>query len=329
MARSRNKTGGFRAPADKPKPPARNAGISATVPPGTAYVTRPPSTKNSRNSGLNAGIGVAYNAAGQALGFVQTSVKEGVAVQYADGKPTGDFNYVLPGGGLGASLDANRDGVVDPPPAAPAAPAAPPGPTFDFNAPDPTSRMGDAQRNAALQAIVGLNGAGGSAFGGENATANDYGYGFTRYAADVTDPNDPTRVIHRAGEVNFDAGFSAPPSFTSGDTVGGFGNTDPNNPFSRASMLQKSYANANDVSSGSFANRGQLNSGAYQRAQGRNTFGYEQGKDALLKGFAARLGEFQGQRQGAYNAYDSSGLQNSNDLFGRGLARFDRQYPSS
>jgi len=328
MARSRNKTGGFKAPADKPKPPARNAGISATVPPGTAYVARPPSPKDSKNSGLNAGIGVAYNAAGQALGFVQTSVKEGVAVQYADGKPTGEFNYVLPGGGLGASLDANRDGVVDPPPAAPAAPAAPPGPTFDFNAPDPTSEMGDAQRTAALQAIVGLNGVGGSAFGGENATANDYGYGFTRYAADVTDPA-TGRVIHRGGEVNFDAGFSAPTSFSSGDTVGGFGNTDPNNPFSRASMLQKSYANANSVSSGSFANRGQLNSGAYQRAQGRNTFGYEQGKDALLKGFAARLGEFQTQRQGAYNADDTSRLQGSNDLFNRNTARFDRQYPSS
>ena len=327
MARSRNRTGGFRAPADKPKPPARNAGISATVPPGTAYVTRPPSTKDSRNSGLNAGIGVAYNAAGQPLGFVQTSVREGVAVQYADGKPTGDFNYVLPGGGLGASLDANRDGVVDPPPAAPAAPAAPAGPTFDFNAPDPTSTMGDAQRRAALQAIVGLNGVGGSAFGGENATANDYGYGFTRYAADVKDA--AGNVIHRAGEINNEAGYTAPTSFTSGDTVGGFGNTDPNNPFSRASMLQRSYANANSVSSGSFANRGQLNSGAYQRAQGRNTFGYEQGKDALLKGFAARLGEFQGQRQSAYNAYDSSGLQGSNDLFGRNRDRFDRQYPSS
>lgn len=202
-------------------------------------------------------------------------------------------------------------------------------PKFDFNAPDSISQMGDAQRKSALQAIVGLNGVGGSAFGGENATANDYGYGFTRYAADVTDPNDPTRVIHRAGEVNNEAGYTAPTSFTSGDTVGGFGNTDPNNPFSRASMLHKSYANANNVGAGSFANRGQLGSGAYQRAQGRNFMGYEQGKDALLKGFAARLGEFQGQRQGAYNAYDSSGLQNNNDLFGRNTTRFNAQYPSS
>ena len=202
-------------------------------------------------------------------------------------------------------------------------------PKFDFNAPDSTSAMGDDQRRAALQAIVGLNGVGGSAFAGENTTASDYGLGFTRYAADVTDPNDPTRVIHRAGEVNFDTGFSAPDSFQSGDTVGGFGNTDPNNPFSRASMLHKSYAAANDVSSGSFANRGQLSSGAYQRQQGRNTFGYEQGKDALLKGFASRLNEFQAQRQGAYNADDTSRLQNSNDLFGRNTTRYNAQYPSS
>lgn len=305
-------------------------GVSSVPPPGTAYISRPASSANSRNSKLAPGIAIAYNAAGQPIGVVSSAINEGVAVTYADGKPTG-FQYAGPTGQLQGPMDQNGDGVVDPRPAAGAA-TDPPAeesarPKFDFNAPDPTSTMGEAQRRAALQAIVGLNGVGGSAFGGENATGSDYGYGFTRYAADVKD--DAGNVIHRAGEIDMGAGFTGPDSFSSGDTVGGFGNTDPNNPFSRASMLHRSYAAANDVSSGSFANRGQLNSGAYQRAQGRNTFGYEQGKDSLLKGLAARFGEFQNQRQGAYNAYDSSGLTNSNDLFGRNTARYDRQYPSS
>jgi len=322
---AKNKTGGTRGPSNKPppkKPAASNAGVPATVPPGTAYVTRPPSTRDSHNSGLNAGIGVAYDANGQVLGFVQTWVKEGVAVQYVDGKPTGDFNYVLPDGKLGASLDPNRDGVVDPPPVAPTAPAAPPRPQFDGSVKDPAFEEAEGQRQRALASMLD------SARGGEATTGLDYGFGFTRYANDVVDPNDPKRIIHRAGEVD-QTSYTQPTSFTSGDTVGGYGNTDPNNPFSRASMLHKSYANANNVSSGSFANRGQLGSGAYQRAQGRNTMGYDQGRDSLLKGFAARLGEFQGQRNTAYNTNDTTAGTNSRDLFDRRLAQYNANYPSS
>jgi hypothetical protein len=48
----------------------------------------------------------------------------------------------------------------------------------------------------------------------------------------------------------------------------------------------------------------------------------------LLKGFAARLGEFQGQRNTAYSTNDTSGLQNSNDLFQRNLAAYNASYPS-
>ena len=165
-----------------------------------------------------------------------------------------------------------------------------------------------------------------SARGGEATTGLDYGFGFGRYAADVKDA--AGNVIHRAGEVD-QTSYTQPTSFTSGDTVGGYGNTDPNNPFSRASMLHKSYANANSVSSGSFANRGQLGSGAYQRAQGRNTMGYDQGRDSLLKGFAARLGEFQGQRNTAYNTNDTTAATNSRDLFDRRLAQYNANYPSS
>ena len=208
-----------------------------------------------------------------------------------------------------------------------AAAVSPPPPKFDAGAPDPISVMGEAQRQSALQAIVGLNGVGGSAWAGENTTGIDYGLGFTRYAADVKDS--AGNVVHRQGEVNTQAGYTEPTSFTSGDTVGGYGNTDASNPFSRASMLHKSYANANNVSANSFANRGQLSSGAYQRQQGRNTMGYDQGRDTLMKGFAARMGDFQSQRSGAYGAYDSSDLTNRNELFNRNVTKWNINNPSA
>ena len=192
-------------------------------------------------------------------------------------------------------------------------------PKFNGSTKDGAFFTAESQRQNALAAMLE------GARGGEASVGLDYGLGFGRYATDVKDASG--RVIHRAGEVN-QSSYTQPTSFTSGDTVGGYGNTDPNNPFSRASMLQKSYANANNVSSGSFANRGQLSSGAYQRQQGRNTFGYDQGKDSLMKSFAQRMAEFQGQRSTAYSTNDTAQLQNSNDLFQRNLAAYNASYPS-
>jgi len=117
-------TGGIKAPSD-PKPAPRPPGVSSTVPPGTAYVARPHSTKDRYNSGLAAGVGVAYDVTGQPIGFVQSSVKEGIAVRYVDGKPAG-FNYASPDGKLMGELDPNNDGIIDPPTPAAAPPVAAP-----------------------------------------------------------------------------------------------------------------------------------------------------------------------------------------------------------
>ena len=296
-------------------------GVSSVPPAGTAYISRPASKADGHNSALAPGIAIAYNAAGQPIGVVSSAINPGVAVTYVDGKPTG-FQYAGPTGQLEGPMDQNGDGVVDPRPAAaaPAAPVAPARPTFNGAAPDGAYTTAEGQRQNALAAMLE------GARGGEASTGLDYGLGFGRYAADVTDPA-TGKVIHRAGEVN-QSSYTQPTSFTSGDTVGGYGNTDANNPFSRASLLQKSYANANNVSSGSFANRGQLSSGAYQRQQGRNTFGYDQGKDSLMKSFAQRMAEYQGQRSTAYSTNESAGLQNSNDLFQRNLAVYNANNPS-
>lgn len=117
-------TGGIKAPS-APKPTPHPAGVSSTVPPGTAYVTRPHSPTGKYGGGLAAGVAVAYDVTGRPIGFVQSSVKEGVAVTYVDGKPTG-FNYAGADGKLLGDMDPNKDGIIDPPSKDAAPPVTPP-----------------------------------------------------------------------------------------------------------------------------------------------------------------------------------------------------------
>ena len=291
MAKSNNKTGGTKGPSNKP-----------TAKPSFPTGPRPVAPKGPDT-------GWYTSQAGPGIGTLPA--------WWVKDPATGQYHNTLT-----ADEQRDRGNNVPETPAEKAAREKAARPKFDGSVEDPAFTTAEGQRQSALRSMLD------SATGGEATTGLDYGFGFNRYAADVVDPNDSTRVIHRAGEVD-QTSYTEPTSFTSGDTVGGYGNTDPNNPFSRASMLHKSYANANNVSSGSFANRGQLGSGAYQRQQGRNTMGYDQGRDSLLKGFAARLGEFQGQRNTAYSTNDSAGLQNSNDLFQRNLAKYNANNPSS
>ena len=284
----------------------------------TAFIKKKDPTKKQKGSTWGGGVSTTPGAAptGSGGGVNVPSGAQGSVITMPDGtRRLLDVNSPLPPGAV-----VEPGGYPRPDGNTPE--QKPPRPKFDGSSPDDSYTTAEGQRQRALASMLD------SATGGEATTGLDYGFGFTRYAADVVDPNDPKRIIHRAGEVD-QTSYTQPTSFTSGDTVGGYGNTDPNNPFSRASMLHKSYANANSVSSGSFANRGQLGSGAYQRAQGRNTMGYDQGRDSLLKGFAARLGEFQGQRNTAYNTNDTTAATNSRDLFDRRLAQYNANYPSS
>lgn len=137
---------------------------------------------------------------------------------------------------------------------------------------------------------------------GERGLANDYGLGITQ----------------DADGAKFTGTWAA-----SDANQGGI---DPSNPFSRASLLNRSYFTAGRVGEGSYANRGLLTSGAYQRSQARDTFRFEGGKDSLLKSFASSLQDYRQRRAQAEADARASQQQASYDLFQRNRDNYDRMY---
>lgn len=63
------------------------------------------------------------------------------------------------------------------------------------------------------------------------------------------------------------------------------GNIDPNNPFSRAALLKRSYDQSVKGNTNSYAAQGQLYAGSLQRAQNETRFGFEEGLHGLKTGF--------------------------------------------
>ena len=121
--------------------------------------------------------------------------------------------------------------------------------------------------------------------------------GFDNFALDVTE----------------DAGVGMAAYGYTGQDVNGDGipdtgfQVDPNNPFSRAALLQRSYDQAAKGTTNSMAAQGQLYSGALQRQQNENAFQNQQGVDANMKGFEGLLRELRRRRRDA-----SLGLQQAN-----------------
>lgn len=94
-------------------------------------------------------------------------------------------------------------------------------------------------------------------------------------------------------------------------------NVDVTNPFSRAAMLNRSYAQNQAAASNSYANRGLLTSGAYASAVGEDARGYAQGTNALQSEFANRLADFRNAETDS-----QTGLQTDNtNAFGALLDR--------
>lgn len=267
-----------------------NYGVSEGLPPGTSYITG--------SNNLNYGIGAAYDANDQFLGFVRANIGEGYKAYY---NPA-----------TGAPLSITGPGDAPPPP------AAPPPPKFSFdNIPeDEQYRLDREARRGALQtSLAGYE-------AGENAASSDYGIGFDRYASDVTDAQG--RLIARTGDVNFST--LRMPSQSQYDADRGF---DTANPFSRASLLNQSFTTNRKMSMGGYANRGLLTSGAYGRAQYRDADRYNRGASDLQKEFASRLGEYRAQRGQAYSNYDSSNIDDRRQLVERALRQFQLNNPSA
>jgi hypothetical protein len=78
-------------------------------------------------------------------------------------------------------------------------------------------------------------------------------------------------ATYQTGQINADYGFGAD------------GTIDPNNPYSRAALLQRSYQDSQRGMTNSYAAAGQFNSSAYDRMQGRNAENFDIGVDQLKK----------------------------------------------
>ena len=98
--------------------------------------------------------------------------------------------------------------------------------------------------------------------------------GLTSYGYKATfDPNDPFKVTGLA--------------------------YDPNNPYSKASLLRTSYANAQRKNTNSFAAAGQLYAGSLNNAQDIATNSFNVGNDAILKAVNNLIAGIGGREQSA------------------------------
>ena len=105
------------------------------------------------------------------------------------------------------------------------------------------------------------------------------------------------------GRAASDFGFQLNRDPTTGfATAGGL---DTSNPFSKMSLLQRSYETSKRSTSNQYASMGQGFSGAFNAQQGENTRGYQQGYDALTKDFADILMGFTQDRANAQSSYTS------------------------
>lgn len=74
----------------------------------------------------------------------------------------------------------------------------------------------------------------------------------------------------------------------------------PQDPFSKMGLLQRSYEQQRTGTSNSYASMGQRNSGAYERMVGENADVNKQNQDSLSKAFAELIAGYRKGRLGAY-----------------------------
>lgn len=98
---------------------------------------------------------------------------------------------------------------------------------------------------------------------------------------------------------------------------------DPNNPFSRAALLKRTYDQRAGSNINNYASRGMLQSGAYNAAKDNTDFGFLQGTNENERSLDAILGGLIGRTRSANTNYESglteAGAENLARLLG-GLA---------
>lgn len=81
---------------------------------------------------------------------------------------------------------------------------------------------------------------------------------------------------------------------------GANGQVDPNNPYSRAALLERNFAASQRGDTNSYAAQGQLYSGALQNKKNSTTFGYLSDSNALKNQYADALGQTSLNQLNAY-----------------------------
>ena len=108
-------------------------------------------------------------------------------------------------------------------------------------------------------------------------------------------------ITQDAGRHMTEYGYTGQDTNNDGIPDSGF-QVDPNNPFSRAALLQRSYDQAQRGTTNSMAAQGQLYSGALQNALNEDRFQFDRGTDQNMKAFDRGLTEFmRGRRDAGQN----------------------------
>lgn len=94
---------------------------------------------------------------------------------------------------------------------------------------------------------------------------------------------------------------------------------DPNNPFSRAALLKRTYDQSSRGNVNRMAARGQLNAGSFQNLKNNTDFGYMQGEDANQKSLNALIGSLIGRQQTVNTEFDSKIIGARGSLLSRAL----------
>lgn len=127
-----------------------------------------------------------------------------------------------------------------------------------------------------------------------------------KQAIDATLQDTLGDVTRQQNQALLDYGYNA--SFDPSGSLTGL-SVDPNNPFSRAALLKRSYDQAQTGATNSLAAQGQLYSGALQNARNRNTFNFQQGSDALQKSLGNLLADLIARRRTALTQANAARVQ--------------------
>jgi hypothetical protein len=111
-----------------------------------------------------------------------------------------------------------------------------------------------------------------------------------------------------------DYGYNA--SFDGSGGVTGL-TVDPNNPYSKAALLQKSYENAKRGTTTGLAAQGHLYSSSMTNEQNNNDTGYSTSKDNLEKNLGSILASILGQERATRTAYETDAAGAYGDRVGR------------